>query len=58
MVLFAMRLAPVSLVAPARELSIVLAALLAWWLLREGDPVRRIAGSAVVVSGVVLLGIA
>ncbi|ASU77939.1 EamA family transporter [Actinopolyspora erythraea] len=58
LVLFAMRLAPVSLVAPARELSIVLAALLAWWLLREGDPVRRIAGSAVVVSGVVLLGIA
>ncbi|SDP62842.1 EamA-like transporter family protein [Actinopolyspora xinjiangensis] len=58
LVLFAMRLAPVSLVAPARELSIVLAALLGWWLLREGDPGRRIAGSAVVVSGVVLLGIA
>ncbi|MGJ7907135.1 EamA family transporter [Actinopolyspora sp. H202] len=57
LVLFAMRLAPVSLVAPARELSIVMAGLLAWWLLGEDDPVRRIAGSVVVLGGVVLLGI-
>lgn len=56
LVLFAMQLAPVSLVAPARELSIVMASLLAWWLLREGDPARRIAGSVVVLGGVVLLG--
>ncbi|WP_433871796.1 EamA family transporter [Saccharopolyspora sp. CA-218241] len=58
LVLFAMRLAPVSLVAPARELSIVLAGLLAWRLLGEDRPVRRLSGAAVVLAGVVLLGIA
>jgi drug/metabolite transporter (DMT)-like permease len=58
LVLFAMRLAPVSLVAPARELSIVLAGLLAWRVLREPQPARRMTGAVVVLTGVVLLGIA
>ena len=58
LVLFAMQLAPVSLVAPARELSIVLASLLAWRLLREPQPVRRLAGAAVVLAGVVVHGMA
>jgi drug/metabolite transporter (DMT)-like permease len=58
LVLFAMQLAPVSLVAPARELSIVLAGLLAWRLLGEPQPARRMAGAIVVLAGVVLLGIA
>lgn len=58
LVLFAMQLAPVSLVAPARELSIVLAGFLAWRLLREAQPARRMTGAAVVLTGVVLLGLA
>ncbi|MGP4016361.1 EamA family transporter [Saccharopolyspora sp. 5N708] len=58
LVLFAMQLAPVSLVAPARELSIVLAGLLAWRLLGEPQPIRRMTGAVVVLAGVVLLGIA
>ncbi|GAA0531861.1 hypothetical protein GCM10011581_16260 [Saccharopolyspora subtropica] len=58
LVLSAMQLAPVSLVAPARELSIVLAGLLAWRVLGEPQPGRRMAGAVVVLAGVVLLGIA
>lgn len=56
--LFAMRLAPVSLVAPGRELSIVIAGLLAWRVLGEAQPARRLTGAAIVLAGVVLLGIA
>lgn len=52
MVLFALRLAPVSLVAPARELSIVLGSLGAWLLLGESNPGRRLAGAVIVVAGV------
>ncbi|RRO19322.1 EamA family transporter [Saccharopolyspora rhizosphaerae] len=58
LVLFAMQLAPVSLVAPARELSIVIAGLLAWRLLGEAQAVRRLTGAVVVLAGVVLLGVA
>lgn len=58
LVLFAMRMAPVSLVAPGRELSIVLASLLAWRVLGEAQPVRRLTGAGVVLIGVALLGVA
>ncbi|GAA2776483.1 EamA family transporter [Saccharopolyspora taberi] len=58
LVLFAMRIAPVSMVAPARELSIVLAGLLAWRVLGEAQAGRRLGGAAVVLAGVVLLGVA
>ena len=58
LVLFAMRLAPVSLVAPGRELSIVIAGLLAWRLLDEPQPARRLTGAGVVLVGVVLLSVA
>ncbi|MFC7342197.1 EamA family transporter [Saccharopolyspora griseoalba] len=58
LVLFAMRLAPVSLVAPGRELSIVIAGVLAWRLLGEPQPARRLTGAAVVLAGVVLIGAA
>ena len=58
LVLYAMRLAPVSLVAPARELSIVLGGLLAWRWLGEPNPARRLAGAAVVVVGVATIAIA
>jgi drug/metabolite transporter (DMT)-like permease len=52
LVLFALRLAPVSLVAPARELSIVFAGLGAWLLLGEPNPGRRLAGAVIVLAGV------
>lgn len=53
LVLRAMQLAPVSLVAPARESSIVVGALLSWWVLKEPSAVRRLVGAAVVLAGIV-----
>ncbi|WP_018349592.1 EamA family transporter [Longispora albida] len=58
LVLYAYRYAPVSLVAPARELSIVVGSVLGWLLLREPNPVRRLLGAAVVLGGVVVLAAA
>ncbi|GAA4909382.1 EamA family transporter [Stackebrandtia albiflava] len=58
LVLFAYRYAPVSLVAPARELSIVIGSVFAWLLLREPQAGRRITGAAVVLLGVVALAAA
>lgn len=57
LVLFAMRLAPVSLVAPARELSIVVGSLGAWLLLGEPNPVRRLSGSVIVLAGVAAIAV-
>ncbi|WP_158880785.1 EamA family transporter [Amycolatopsis anabasis] len=57
-VLFAMRMAPVSLVAPARELSIVLGGLAAWLVLGESNPVRRLAGSVIVLAGITAIAAA
>ncbi|ONI76960.1 EamA family transporter [Actinosynnema sp. ALI-1.44] len=51
-VLYAMRIAPVSMVAPARELSIVFGSLIAWRWLGEPDPVRRLTGAFIVLAGV------
>lgn len=58
LVLFAMRLAPVSLVAPARELSIVVGSLGAWLLLREPNPLRRLTGAVIVLAGVAAIAAA
>ena len=58
LVLFALRIAPVSLVAPARELSIVLGGLAAWRVLGEADPLRRIAGSGIVLAGITAIALA
>jgi drug/metabolite transporter (DMT)-like permease len=58
LVLFAMRLAPVSLVAPAREVSIVLSGLAAWLVLGEPGAQRRLIGSAVVLAGIVAIAFA
>jgi drug/metabolite transporter (DMT)-like permease len=58
LVLYAMRIAPVSLVAPARELSIVLGGVLAWRWLGEPNPARRLSGAAIVVFGIVTIAIA
>lgn len=58
LVLLAMRIAPVSMVAPARELGIVVGGLAAWRLLGESDPVRRIVGSLVVLAGITAIALA
>jgi drug/metabolite transporter (DMT)-like permease len=52
-VLFAMRDTPVSVVAPVRELSIVIGSVVAWRVLREPNPLRRLLGAAVVLAGIV-----
>ena len=57
MVLAAMTLAPVSYVAPAREISIVFGAILGARLLGERDAPRRIAGAATIVVGVFALAL-
>lgn len=55
LVLAAMRLAPVSLVAPGREMSIVLVSLCGWLLLKEPNPRQRLVGSGIVMAGVAIL---
>ncbi len=58
LVLEAMRQAPISVVAPARELSMLVGALAGATLLREGQLGRRITGSVLIATGVALLAIA
>jgi drug/metabolite transporter (DMT)-like permease len=58
LVLYALQMAPVSLVAPARELSIVLGGLAAWRLLGEAQAARRLIGSLVVLAGIAAIAIA
>jgi drug/metabolite transporter (DMT)-like permease len=58
LVLYAMRIAPVSMVAPARELSIVVGSFIAWRWLGEPDPLRRMAGALVVLAGVAAIAVA
>ncbi|MEW2505009.1 EamA family transporter [Amycolatopsis sp. CA-161197] len=58
LVLYALRMAPVSLVAPARELSIVLGGLAAWFVLGERNAARRLVGSVVVLAGIVAIAVA
>lgn len=55
LVLVAMKALPLSVVAPARESSIIVGSLLAWWLFHESNPVRRLAGSSIVLTGIVLI---
>lgn len=55
LVLTAITIAPVALVALMRELSVVLVSLFGAFVLREGSPVARVAASAVVAGGIVLL---
>jgi drug/metabolite transporter (DMT)-like permease len=56
-VLWAMTRAPVAAVAALRETSVIFAALIGAWLLREGHIARRIAGAATVAAGVIALKI-
>ncbi|MGZ5194244.1 MAG: EamA family transporter [Ramlibacter sp.] len=53
--LWAMTRAPVATVAALRETSVLFAALLGSWFLKETFTVRRIAGTAVIVAGVMAL---
>jgi len=57
MVLFAMQVAPLSHVAPAREVSMLFAALIGGQLLGEGDRLLRIAGAACIAIGVMALAL-
>jgi drug/metabolite transporter (DMT)-like permease len=55
LVLYALARAPVSYVAPAREVSILIATALGATVLAEGDAVRRIALAGAIVAGVAAL---
>jgi drug/metabolite transporter (DMT)-like permease len=55
LVLFAMQIAPVSRVAPVREMSMMIGAWFGVKFLREENAGRRIFGSALIVAGVAAL---
>jgi len=57
LVLYAMREAPMSHVAPAREVSMLFAALIGGHLLNEGDRLARLAGAVLIAAGVVALAL-
>lgn len=57
LVLYAMQLAPLSRVAPARELSMLVAALLGGQLLNEGERRWRLLGAGCIAAGVVALAL-
>ncbi len=51
----AITIAPVALIAPLREVSVVLVSLFGAFALCESRPAWRVAASVVVVAGIVLL---
>jgi uncharacterized membrane protein len=53
LVLVAFTMAPVSYVAPAREVSILFGAAMGLGLMGEAYPAQRIAGAAAIVAGLV-----
>lgn len=55
LVLVALTFTPVSYVAPAREVSVLVAVLLGGRLLREAQLARRLGGAAVMLAGLLLL---
>jgi drug/metabolite transporter (DMT)-like permease len=57
LVLYAMQVAPLSHVAPAREVSMLFGALIGGRLLGEGDRLLRIAGAACIAVGVMALAL-
>lgn len=58
LVLYAMTMAPLSHVAPAREVSMLFAALIGGRLLGEGDRALRLVGAAFIALGVIALATA
>ncbi|RZJ19637.1 MAG: EamA family transporter [Haliea sp.] len=57
LVLYAMQVAPLSHVAPAREVSMLFAALIGGHLLGEGDRLPRLLGAALIAAGVMALAL-
>jgi drug/metabolite transporter (DMT)-like permease len=57
LVLYAMKVAPMSHVAPAREVSMLFAALIGGHLLGEGDRLARLMGAALIGAGVMALAL-
>lgn len=57
LVLYAVQQAPISHVAPAREVSMLFAALIGGHLLKEGDRLLRLAGAAFIAAGVIALAL-
>jgi len=57
LVLYAMQMVPLSRVEPARELSMLVAALLGGQLLNEGEPHGRLISAGCIAAGVVALAI-
>jgi uncharacterized membrane protein len=55
LILFAVQRAPISVIAPARELSMMVGVLFGWWLLKEQDVARRLAGAVLIAAGVAVL---
>ena len=53
--LYAMKLAQISLVAPARELSMLAGVFFGWHFLKEEDIAQRLVGAAFIAAGVVAL---
>jgi drug/metabolite transporter (DMT)-like permease len=56
LVLYAIQTAPLSHVAPAREVSMLFAALIGGHLLDEGDRMQRVLGALLIAAGVIALG--
>lgn len=56
LVLYAMQTAPLSHVAPAREVSMLFAAIIGGHLLDEGNRIQRILGALCIAAGVIALG--
>lgn len=57
LVLYAVQVAPLSHVAPAREVSMLFAALVGGHLLNEGDRLQRLAGALLIAMGVSALAL-
>lgn len=57
LVLLAIQMAPVSIVAPAREVSVVLVSIAGWLFFREPHPLWRFVGATVVLAGIALLAL-
>jgi uncharacterized membrane protein len=57
LILFALTIAPVSHVAPAREISILIAAILGKRLLAEGEAGHRLLGAAAMTIGLICLAV-
>ncbi|GGI55002.1 hypothetical protein GCM10011430_21760 [Oxalicibacterium solurbis] len=57
LVLYAVQLAPISHVAPAREVSMLFAAIIGGHLLKEGDQMQRLLGALLIAAGVSALAL-